>query len=710
MGFFGDKQQATATADRPGPAASAYERHKAGAAKRQASLSAAGREIGPLPSPEDPGRRAACEFDFRLYCETYRKPKFRLGWSPSHLDLIEALQRAVLEGILRAIGFPRGTGKTTLCESAVEWAVMYGHRRLAVLIAAEEGKAEDSLSSIKKNCETNPLLLADFPEIIVPIRRLGRTPQRARGQTHNGLPTFIEWGQNEICLPYIEGSKASGACIAVAGLQSSHIRGVKRTLPNGEEVRPDIALVDDMQTRLTAVSPMACRRRIQTILGDVLGMAGPGETLSVLVPCTVIYKGDAADQLLDRTLHPRFRGLRMKLMPSMPEKLDLWRQYWDLRCTEMREDDDRATTPCPKSNAFYAEHREEMDRGAVVMWEDRYEKNELSAVQNCMNLYLASPETFASEFQNEPIADAPQEAEALDAADVTKRINHVPRRVAPKGFEVLTAQIDVHDRLLFYAVAAWREGFGGGVIEHSTYPEQPTPIFTLANCPRPLSEVYPDLATEVAVETALAKLIDTLMSRQWQREDSEEPSRIGLLLIDEGYEADMVRRVIRRSQYRDRIRPSKGVGIGAHQTPMTDWKARDGEKAGLNWRRKPLPGTTQEGVIFDTHFWKSFARNRLTAAPRAADALTLYGDDPHAHALLGDHVAAEYPTTTEGKGRVVEVWQLKPGQRDNHKWDNIVGCTVGASILGIALPSPVAAAPPAARRRRRRVISKWGKR
>jgi hypothetical protein len=37
---------------------------------------------------------------------------------------------------------------------------------------------------------------------------------------------------------------------------------------------------------------------------------------------------------------------------------------------------------------FYREHREEMDAGAVVAWAERFNKDEISAVQNAMNLKL----------------------------------------------------------------------------------------------------------------------------------------------------------------------------------------------------------------------------------------------------------------------------------------------------------------------------------
>jgi hypothetical protein len=42
---------------------------------------------------------------------------------------------------------------------------------------------------------------------------------------------------------------------------------------------------------------------------------------------------------------------------------------------------------------------------------------------------------------------------------------------------------------------------------------------------------------------------------------------------------------------------------------------------------------------------------------------------------------------TEGRGRVVDEWRLRPDGFDNHWFDGAVGCAVAASMLGVGLPS-----------------------
>jgi len=56
------------------------------------------------------------------------------------------------------------------------------------------------------------------------------------------------------------------------------------------------------------------------------------------------------------------------------------------------------------------------------------------------------------------------------------------------------------------------------------------------------------------------------------------------------------------------------------------------------------------------------------------------------HRLLAEHLTAEYRVKTEGRGRVVDEWRLRPEAQDNHWLDCLVGCAVAASIQGAILP------------------------
>ncbi len=132
-----------------------------------------GRDIAEeYPLPGNLERRAACERDFRRFCETYFPAAFSLPWSDDHLRVISRIQSAVLDGGLFALAMPRGSGKTTLCERAALWALLYGHRRFVVLVGATEAAAEVMLEHLKVELAFNDLLATDFRQVCYPIRRL----------------------------------------------------------------------------------------------------------------------------------------------------------------------------------------------------------------------------------------------------------------------------------------------------------------------------------------------------------------------------------------------------------------------------------------------------------------------------------------------------------------------------------------------------------
>ncbi|RMH16342.1 MAG: hypothetical protein D6701_09060, partial [Gemmatimonadetes bacterium] len=121
--------------------ASGYDAYRERKAREARALSLSGRDIGPLPEVVDAERKASCARDFRAFCERYFPATFHLAWSPDHLRVIAKIEQAVLEGGLFAMAMPRSSGKTSLCETACLWALLYGHREFVTLIGSDEDHA-----------------------------------------------------------------------------------------------------------------------------------------------------------------------------------------------------------------------------------------------------------------------------------------------------------------------------------------------------------------------------------------------------------------------------------------------------------------------------------------------------------------------------------------------------------------------------------------
>ncbi|HMO85482.1 MAG TPA: hypothetical protein PKC18_11250, partial [Lacipirellulaceae bacterium] len=75
----------------------------------------------------------------------------------------------------------------------------------------------------------------------------------------------------------------------------------------------------------------------------------------------------------------------------------------------------------------------------------------------------------------------------------------------------------------------------------------------------------------------------------------------------------------------------------------------------------------------------------LAVAMGDRGCLSLFGDGPDQHRLFADHISAEYRVKTEGRGRTVDEWKLRPERTDNHWFDGLVGCAVAASMQGVML-------------------------
>ena len=661
--------------------ATAYDAHRAAAAQRQSDLSKEGRDIAPLPEVEDSERKEKCRLDFKLFCETYFPEVYQLEWSDDHKRAIEKIQKSVLEGGLFALAMSRGSGKSSLTETAAIWAMLYGHREFVVIIGASESAALEILDSIKTELEVNEHLAADFPEVTYPIASLDGIANRCAGQIYNGTRTRITWTANEIVLPTIAGAASSGVLVRVAGI-TGRIRGMKYKKPDGRTIRPEFVIIDDPQTTESADSIEQTRKRVRVLAGDILGLAGPGKKISGIMPCTVIRPGDMAEQILDKSRHPEWNGERCKMMYKFPTNEELWNKYADLRADELREKGTFA-----EATQFYLDHRQEMDVGAEVSWPARHNYDEVSAVQHAMNLKLTDEAAFWAEYQNEPLPEDLGSDEQLTVDGVVNKLNGMSQRAVPTAATHVTMFVDVQKTLLFYVVCAWSDDFTGEIIDYGAFPDQRRRYFYLSEANPTLQSKFPRAGLEGCLYNGLKELTDDYLSREFIRDDGAA-MRIEKCLVDAnwGQSTDVVYQFCRESQYANIIVPSHGKYIGASSKPMNEYHKVAGDRVGYNWRMPNISGKRQvRHVVFDTNFWKSFVASRFLTALGDKGSLSLWGRNAEAHMLFAEHVTAEYRVKTEGRGRRVEEWKMLPESKDNHWWDGVVGNAVAASMCGCVL-------------------------
>ncbi len=480
-----------------------------------------------------------------------------------------------------------------------------------------------------------------------------------------------------------DAAPTSGVIIGVSGLTGDGIRGSVHTLTTGEMIRPDFVLLDDPQTDESAVSRSQNKTRERLISGAVLGMAGPGKSISAVMPCTVIQPDDMVDRILDRKKHPLWRGERTQMLRSMPKNMSAWDEYFSI----YRQCAQREPPDFTDANRHYVANRDRLDEGAEPSWLDRKLEGEVSPVQHAMNIYCRDPHAFFAEYQNQPLAEETEGIEDLTAEQIAKKTNGLKRRVVPIGCTRVTAFVDVQQNMLFYVVVAWQDDFTGYVVDYGSYPDQKREYFTLRDARNTLTLAAPGTGLEGSIYAGLETLSGDLLGKEWQRDDGAAV-RIERCLIDAnwGSSTDVVYQFCRQSSHASVVMPSHGRFVGASSIPFSEYKRKLGDRVGHNWRIPNVHGKRAvRHVVYDTNYWKSFVFARLGVAMGDRGCLSLFGNKPERHQLFAEHLTAEYRVRTSGRGRTVDEWKIRPEQFDNHWFDCLVGCAVAASIQGVSL-------------------------
>lgn len=679
--------------------------------ERRREKTAKGQDIGELPPIVNPERRAQAEASFKYFCETYLKSVFYMGWSKDHLRVIGKVEQVVINHDTLAVAMPRGSGKTQLCHAALLWGILTGRHHFGLFVGATVGASKRAIEWFKAILSETELLLKDWPEVCFPIAELKNETRKCVGQRYHGERTKIGWGTDRIIIPTIPGSKASGAVISATSLEGN-IRGAWIRMPGGKIIRPTLAICDDPQTSESARSQGPdgqTTTRLRVINEDVQGLAGPDSQTGILVPCTVIQRGDLSDQLLNRRKYPDYRGERTKRLYSWPKNKELWEEY-----RELREDALRNDLPLDESFTFYRERMAKcglrmdeqrpcetcqhaakcMDCAAVVDWQERLDDpRNLSAVQATMHaLYKYGEHGFAAEMQNEPMKS--ELASRLPTADeIAKKANGYDRGVVADKAVFLTAGIDVGVDYLAWLVLCCSKNFTAGVVDYGTWPNQGR-TFSKSNPNRTLAQEYPGKAPEGAIIAGLKDLAENLLNRQFPQAGGP-PMQLNLCLVDTGYKTDTVHTAIRLVGRNSVLRPSRGVGITAGKTQFDDYKRDRCREMGQHWW---ISKDSDKAVIsIDTNYWKTFIHSRLATAIGDSGSLTLFGR-PQDHGLLAHHILAEYYTTPKTEKEVeIQEWHEHVG-RDNEYFDCLVMAMVAASRMGCSVIPVVKTTVPKPRR------------
>ncbi len=221
-------------------------------------------------------RRTAGESSPLAFAQLYLPDLVSKPSSPMHRELFEVLATFHKNrGSRLAIAAPRGHAKSTIATLVyVVWCLAYAKESFIVVASGTEDQANRLLNHVKGQLESNPLIRADFPELVPQAR----TPP---------------WKKNGILL--------GNGTMLVSYASSQNPRGIRHL-----KHRPTLFIADDLESKELVASELQRVKLADWFSGTYL-KAGSPETNTIVVG-TILHP----ESLLARLMDP----LKSDLSPS----------------------------------------------------------------------------------------------------------------------------------------------------------------------------------------------------------------------------------------------------------------------------------------------------------------------------------------------------------------------------------------------------------
>lgn len=631
-----------------------------------------------IPEPLKPRRRAAALKDPELFLRTYFPQEFPHRFDKNMQETIRVARMVIEAGGRFVVIQPRGSGKTSVLTRLGLWGTLAGLRDFMVILAATEPASARILQTLTVDLTANEILREDFPEVCAPFAAGEGQAQKMRGLHVEGEALHCAAGRDRLVFPIYQrpGSAADGQVILCRGLTGA-LRGLSHARPDGRTIRPSCVLIDDPQSDTSARSAEQTREREQLLSGAVLGLAGPKQTVSVLVAATVIKKNDLAERLLDPAQHPEYQARRFPLVETWPSGTGFWEQYaatW--------------TSEGPKAaTAFYKENRKAMDEGAVVPCDWRIRPGELSAIQTAHNLRLEMGEAaFDAEMQGQPPSITAGTYD-LQTGKILDHAVEIPRLHLPPSATVFTGFIDINRIGAHWCLTAFDQAMSAHVVAYGRHPARG----------ELWAENAPQHDKQVAIFTGLKTLCDQIAGTTFiQRDARVQPS---LVLVDCGFESAVVHRFVdSAARYPFRLLAAIGKAAHKYRVNTTTLIGRAFDHAHL---QRTLDTRTRY-VASNVDFWREVAQRAFLGTPGEPGGCTLHAvENPKAHLPFAEHIVAE-KLVAKYETDVGPRWEWHPVPGSHWDWcDALTGTYTAAALSGLSS----AGAPVKPKKAHRPVIS-----
>jgi phage terminase large subunit GpA-like protein len=291
-------------------------------------------------------------------------------------------------------------------------------------------------------------------------------------------------------------------------------------------------------------------------------------------------------------------------------------------------------------------------------WRAARDPDEENAAKEMLQFVWALPH------QPDALETTPLEFEA-----VKRRVQVLPKGVAPADTQVITVGADLGKWLGHFVAIAWRADGSSHVLDYGVF------------------EIDTDhLGVERATLAALRTFRD-FIAAGWAKEDGGT-IRARQVWIDSGYsESRAAVYLFCRESAGQRFRPVKGYGAGQernryYQQPKA--KNKQVRFIGEGFHVSKLDQERVYLVEVNADHWKSWVHERLVSPVGSPGAMVLYQALPGEHTKFAKHMTAEKQVEEFVPERgVLRVW--KRVRKQNHLFDAIYNACAAGNFCGVRL-------------------------
>ena len=609
----------------------------------------------------DPERRARLEADPVAWLKHYMAATFTRPFERPHLEIVAGVMRAHESQGRFVVAAERGIGKSAILWGMILYLAMSGRQRYPVCVPWADKALKRAFRFWKSALCFNDRLGEDYPEFCAPFRHARGVPQRVMTttwrDTGNPCGAQLTVGEGMIVLPDRLG------CIGGSTI-NGNIRGLNHPQDDGTVLRPSIALLDDVQDRQTAKSPVQVADTCAIIEGDVGGCGDPGRDMPMLMACNCIAPGDVSEHYL---AHPEWHALRVPCIEQWPDGWDNPRS----RCRELWDQWHERFLSGRGDRTFYRKHRKAMIAGMKLSAPAAFAGAEKcpDAFYGVMRMYFRmGHEAFMAERQQAPVAQQTSSYE-LTADAIMRRTSGFARLTAPAG-SVIVCGCDLnYIGLNWHVIAADTLTTTRRSVAYGVYPGGGRDLVPKGATDEQAAGIFRRALGELA-RTVLAPMAVQCGDRVERVSDA-------CFDASNGKWQQAVVAACREARYGVRLWPLKAFDHAHYKPKTTDLRA------GRGWRIAQWPQLGQVLVV-DADWWRESMQRGFLVETTEAGALSLYAPEHrNEHASLAMEIAGErlVEHVVTDKGEYYK-WARTPGVA-NDRSDALVYACALSGVLGI---------------------------